>query len=750
MDDNIKAFVRQEISPGVVLEKFQQKHENKNYYVMRIEMEIFKELDFTVDFTGSANVRIENNYGMICRTKVQPYTKVEVARLVLEKSWNIKTKFKCLLNTPSVDFQKQYIGPNILLIHGEVVKTGGLKLTGAESLSNQALKKYLSSLDSKFVDHDFLPCSTSISQSEDFTVTRFGCIVDWRRGTNSLVNTQQTSDEHALIVDKNIGFGDLSQSRVDNSSILSTLAALTSMPKLLKRVFLTDKINPTGFYKILLNDQARWITSIIDDYIPCAPKDQCLFVNNTTNALWPNLLLKAFAKKYGNYDCLTIGSSKNAFIDLTGCPTFEYTLAKDFANDSSPDYVFNKLDEWKKRGFMVTVSHVEPSTDESVDKTATHTYCLATLHMSDRIIVIWDPSKTLSFFGKFKEQSEEWTDELKERIMPNFKSGYLYVTFDEFLQHFMTVTVCKTRGWHTLNLKGKFLKQTVPDSTNARKISSRWLYKLTLDKPGDVIVGVHQKHASASYWNCLNPYLDLGIGLMKVDESGCTLVHTKEYENQRDVYLEQHLSAGTYYIIPLATQIPSGDASCEIDARLGLTPELLRPIVDDTFEKLDMLNRGQLATADVNKFLSYIGKQITDVEIIDLLSGKIPKELLDEDSTTFNKDHFYHIFENTFQSLDDTEKVKLFDHLGYSKDLISVRSRVFGLSIHSKREIHLNVENAADGAIYDKLMSQLIQEKPINIITGEVLDLAAKELILCGRFFRLFNKRIRSDDLWCI
>jgi hypothetical protein len=76
---------RQMIAPGIFIEKFQERVGSRSYYVMRIELKLFTVLDFTVDFTGSNNVKIENQEGLVRNVIIQPYQKLEIARLQLEK-----------------------------------------------------------------------------------------------------------------------------------------------------------------------------------------------------------------------------------------------------------------------------------------------------------------------------------------------------------------------------------------------------------------------------------------------------------------------------------------------------------------------------------------------------------------------------------------------------------------------------------------------------------------------------------------
>lgn len=49
-------MLRKEIGKGIFMEKFQEKINDEHYYVISLELLEFKELHFTVDFTGSTNI----------------------------------------------------------------------------------------------------------------------------------------------------------------------------------------------------------------------------------------------------------------------------------------------------------------------------------------------------------------------------------------------------------------------------------------------------------------------------------------------------------------------------------------------------------------------------------------------------------------------------------------------------------------------------------------------------------------------
>ena len=76
---------RQEIAPGIFIEKFQEKINDVNYYVIKSEVQIYQDFDLTIDFNGSQNMELVGSKEMIIETTIPPFVTMEVARLILKK-----------------------------------------------------------------------------------------------------------------------------------------------------------------------------------------------------------------------------------------------------------------------------------------------------------------------------------------------------------------------------------------------------------------------------------------------------------------------------------------------------------------------------------------------------------------------------------------------------------------------------------------------------------------------------------------
>jgi calpain-15 len=102
---------------------------------------------------------------------------------------------------------------------------------------------------------------------------------------------------------------------------MCALSSLAEMPFLVERLFITQKYNKDGLYRVKLCKNGEWIEVTIDDYFPCSETGGPIFSRSNGNELWVLLLEKACAKLHGNYCTLRNGYANEGMIDLTGSPS---------------------------------------------------------------------------------------------------------------------------------------------------------------------------------------------------------------------------------------------------------------------------------------------------------------------------------------------------------------------------------------------------------------------------------------------
>lgn len=739
MTDNDKTTSRQILCPGVVLEKSQETIGKQNLYILKVEVQVFQEADFCVDFTGSTKIKIEGNPGLVCKVKVMPFSKITVVKLILEKGWSLKTKFQCSMDLPSIDLQKQKLIPMVQAIDKELEKSGGLENYDLHAIDENHILEYLKKVEGSFIDHDFKPKSDSVSPDPAFCVVNLRCIPHWRKAKYLLLTTDECKKTSSLpsVIANGIKPSDVIQGQITNSWLLSAFSALADFPNLIKRVIITKEPNEYGLYKIKLWHTSKWINIVVDDYIPCLPFGNPLFTQNNSKEFWPMLIEKAFAKRYGSYSKLVTGTPKSAFIDLTSCPTFIFNLKEQQVKDwLEKNELYKMLQSWKKASYAIVLSSNTTKLGLDIGISLDHSFTLLSIHRKEQIMILRNPKPNSNFSGKYKEDSENWTTELKSAINPVFNMEYQYLSFDEFLTYFKSITVCKINRWNELSVKGKFVRSIDTTDGKTEVFSSRWYYKVTLDKPTKLIIGIHQTDENMTGVKETSPYIDIGLGVLNIFKDVYQYITFENPSYERDVYLELKLEPGIYCIIPKSSGLNLQDAIDLSAFTDDFDSDNMRAVMKDTFEKLDMEDKGYLTFEEIKQFYSYFYKTITEEEIIALFTEKKP-EIFDSDyesKTTFK--FFTLVYKSIYDSYSVDDKAIFLEKIGYTKDLQSIRNRLFGITIHSDQPVELSTDDALKNGIDETMIKLLLKNEGIDIYTGEKIVLTEKQVIPCQYYNR--------------
>ena len=83
-----------EINPGILLHKEQVQEGDVLYYVFTIQVQKMKVVEFVADFSGSENLELEGRNNLVSVTTIEPFESSVVARLVLNRDWKMRSKFK--------------------------------------------------------------------------------------------------------------------------------------------------------------------------------------------------------------------------------------------------------------------------------------------------------------------------------------------------------------------------------------------------------------------------------------------------------------------------------------------------------------------------------------------------------------------------------------------------------------------------------------------------------------------------------
>jgi calpain-15 len=339
------------------------------------------------------------------------------------KPFTFAPKFKLEEIPISLEEQMDYTAKERQEIEDTVsVIEEAFKTMPFEIMSESKIKKAIKKLNvSHFVDPHFAPRNSSIhSIAEPYPYKQ---IVHWRRPHEFMKNPKIFVDD----VDPN----DIKQGILPDCWFLSALSCLAERPALIHRLFITDKYNKEGIYKIRICKNGEWHVVTIDDYIPCYYNGGPMFSRGNGEELWVMLIEKAYAKMHGSYYSLRFGYTHHGMIDLTGCPTTnikfpdekpDYETVEDLAED-----IWEQLMDADESGHLI--SGETPGVDEFTEGGGLdspsglvpgHAYSIIRVHegCGVKLLNIRNPWGKYEWDGEYSDTSDSWTKELKKEFKP--------------------------------------------------------------------------------------------------------------------------------------------------------------------------------------------------------------------------------------------------------------------------------------------------------------------------------------------
>lgn len=751
-NDTKKGVKRQEIALGVIMEKYQEKEKDKNYYFIKIELQLFNRLDFTVDFSGSANVQLEGSPNLIKHTVIEPFTKVVVAKLLLEKNWSLKIKFDFSTQLPPIETQQKHMTPILANLNEEIKMTQDLKDIDCVGMPDKELFAKLEANDWHFVDHEFPPTTKSLTEGQKDFIADYGCIVHWRRAKFIALTSQECANVKAVpyIYFEGINPFDVKQGKLQDSWLLSGISIIAENEKLVKRVILTKNPNDYGVYKLKLCRMGIWKTLVVDDFFPCFPMSDPIFNRNNSKEIWVMLVEKAFAKLHGNYMLLENGNIKESLVDLTGCPVFTYSMnVKDQEIPFAPEDLWNKIKQWSADNYLVAATTREISTENSIVGLAKeHAYCiLRTVELTNnvQIINIRNPWGVFDWTGDWSKASPLWTEDIKNRVKPNFEEDdkSFWMSYKHFIENFGVVNVCMTKGWHELKLKGKFTKSVDEDTKTIEHFSSRWFYQLDVSKPSKVILGLHQEDQRSLGVKLTRPYVDIGLMVASYNDGLYKIIKYIDTDFVRECFLEVDLEPGTYYVIPRSLGVNLCSHDVEENASKNYTSEDFEmvSVMKDIFEKHDVSSQGFLTYNEMKAFYKFLEKDLSQAEYNSMIS-KYGGNNSSSASKGITERNFIDVFSNIIRSSERSYIQKVLHKLGYTNNLFSYRTRLYRLTVHSSNPVNVFNKDAFKESI-DFIANKLLIKKFGKNIQDN-MDAKSSDSEIYGLYY--FNRFINKQD----
>ena len=96
--------------------------------------------------------------------------------------------------------------------------------------------------------------------------------------------------------------------------------------------------------------------------------------------------------------------------------------------------------------------------------------------------------------------------------------------FEDFVQNFRGINVCRVRNWQETRMRGKFLK-VIDNKTGYDSVASKWYYELVVHKEQEIFVGLHQEDERIQGVLDRRPFIDMGLAVIRVDEDTGLQLH---------------------------------------------------------------------------------------------------------------------------------------------------------------------------------------------------------------------------------
>ena len=690
-----------EIYPGVLVN--QQSFQN-GIQEFQVDNKRYNTLKFEADFSDSTNIKIENSKSLQILTEILPKKTQLIARVICEDSSKISVKFRFNLSSPPADMARQLITED----NEEIMKKLRIssKLFKSSAISKLSIEEVTSRLSGvNFVDPEFSPSDSSIYAGSSALNNE---IIHWRRPVDIYGDGFQLFSED---LDPN----DIWPGSLQNYWFLTALATLAERPSLIKRLFCCDGVNKDGFYRLRLCKGGEWVVVTVDDYFPCLPQGNPIFSRSYSNDIWVLLLEKAYAKLHGSYMLLEKGQSHEALLDLTGSPT-EYL---DFSSKKCKDLqvrnqFWSYLLEQDQLGTLISASCAPDCTESSnidIEPVAGCSYTIMQFLEvnNEKLLQIRNPFGVFSWKGDWSASSPKWTKEAIRRVNPSLDEddGTFYMSFDDFLNRFTAISLCRVRTFYEARVQGRFCRVSIAERNT---VVSKFYYCIDVSEPCKLFISIHQEDERIFGVESKRAYLDVGLVVLKrASGDQPDVCYYRPNCNKREVDLEVDLEPGSYIILPRTTgcklRRPNG-ANNEFPSLLldkQLHPLFLSTI-RDIFRKFDITMNGEL---DYHEFKSLLE---TCLESISQKDFDALRNVHCSGIIGLTPEGLASYFKDVLQKRGDENIWDWLTALGYDRDFYSVKSRVFVLTVHSMQRLKLTVRDALDSNL-DKITTLILLKK---------------------------------------
>ena len=348
--------ITKEISRGIFLHRQQHVREENDgieiIYMYKVEVRTLQVIEFTADFSDSENLMLENHNELIVTTSIQPFSSEVVAILRLLRNWKLKSKFRFVMHSPPIDYQRKYLLKYWSNLREEInTALDKIGMIPTAVISIPEITMQLKRHEMRFIDPDFLPIDFSLYGTKD---SPYDTLVQWRRPEEFMAIPP---DSYPVLYNSAIEVSDIKEGALGDGWFVSAVATLAEIPPLIDRLFISKEVNKVGVYRVRLCMNGEWVQVTVDDYFPCIPDGGPIFSKSSPNELWVLILEKAYAKSYGSYLTLKGGYAHEALLDLTGCPCIYYNFEDEFVKEMiKAGSLWRKIKDADEKGYLMSGS----------------------------------------------------------------------------------------------------------------------------------------------------------------------------------------------------------------------------------------------------------------------------------------------------------------------------------------------------------------------------------------------------------
>ncbi|CAE7301295.1 CalpB [Symbiodinium sp. CCMP2592] len=305
---------------------------------------------------------------------------------------------------------------------------------------------------------------------------------------------------------------DINQGRIGDCYLLGSLGTMVGNRKaFLQQVFVAHDWE-VGVYGVLFYSEGHFTYTIVDDYLAVDDGGQLLYGKSSSkDEFWVSILEKAFAKHLTCLEQIDGGQPEEAIYSLLGGVNGIYTIRPDRGN---PPSFFQKMMHACNCGELLTVVFVCPHSawskfgnlgiqymDRSTwDKLGLqYSHCYSVLRVAEvdgqQLICFRNPWGHGEWKGRWSDASEEWTEELREKLgAKKGDNGQFWMAVEDYVELSQELRFCRTFGptWQCATQYGRFQEGNI--TVRAKKDYQKRGGDEMSHKKGDLIepVGIMQ------------------------------------------------------------------------------------------------------------------------------------------------------------------------------------------------------------------------------------------------------------------